>query len=88
MTEIKKERFGTSRITAILKQKGNIADFSPYEQIAVFSIKCLSIYLRLRRKMLVEDLIDLEVRMTMRTRTFPITPTARTRLGEERQWWW
>ena len=46
------------------------------------------IYLRLRRKMLVEDLIDLEVRMTMRTRTFPITPTARTRLGEGRQWWW
>ena len=32
--------------------------------------------------MLVEDLIDLEVRMTIRTRTFPITPTARTRLGK------
>ena len=39
---------GTSRITAILKQKGNIAviswqsaDFPPNEQIAVFPIKCL-----------------------------------------------
>ena len=39
-----------------------------------------SAMLRLRRKRLVEDLIDLEVRMTMRTRTFPTTPTARTRL--------
>ena len=39
-----------------------------------------SAMLRLRRKRLVEDLIDLEVRMTMRTRTLPTTPTARTRL--------
>ena len=46
------------------------------------------IYLRLRRKILVEDLIDLEVRMTMRTSTFPITPTARTRLKEGGKWWW
>ena len=36
--------------------------------------------LRLRRKRFVEDLMDFEVRMTIRTKTFPITPTARTRL--------
>ena len=43
MTESKKGRLGISRITAILKQKGNnavikwqSADFSPNEQIAVF----------------------------------------------------
>ena len=38
--------------------------------------------LRLRRNRLVEDLMDLEVRITMRTNTFPITPTARTRLNK------
>ena len=32
--------------------------------------------------MLVEDLIDLEVRMTISTRMFPSTPTVRTMLGE------
>ena len=49
MTEIKKGRLGTSRITAILKQKGNIAvikwqsaDFPQNEQITVLFI--LSVY--------------------------------------------
>ena len=48
MTEIKKGRLGNSRITAILKQKGNIAvikwqsaDFPPNEEIAFFQ---LSVY--------------------------------------------
>jgi hypothetical protein len=48
VTETKKGRLSTSRITAISKQKGNIAviywqsaDFPPNQQIAVFSIKCL-----------------------------------------------
>ena len=48
-------------------------------QIIRYSVE---FYLRLSRKMLVEDLMDLEVRITIRTSTFPITPTARTRLGE------
>ena len=37
-------------------------------------------HLKFRRKMLVEDLIDLEVRMTTSTRMFPSTPTDRTML--------
>ena len=37
-------------------------------------------HLRFRRNMLVEDLIDLEVRMTTSTRMFPITPTVSTML--------
>ena len=36
--------------------------------------------LRLRRNRFVEDLMDLDVRITIRTSTFPMTPTARTRL--------
>ena len=36
--------------------------------------------LRLRRNRLVEDLMDFEVMITIRTNAFPITPTARTRL--------
>ena len=39
--------------------------------------------LRLRRKRLVEDRIDLEVRITISTSTFPTTPTASTRLNIE-----
>ena len=42
-----------------------------------------SAMLRLRRKRLVEDLMDLEVRMTIRTRTLPTTPTASTKLKHE-----
>ena len=39
-----------------------------------------SAILRFNRNRFVEDLIDLEVRITIKTRTFPITPTASTRL--------
>ena len=42
-----------------------------------------SAMLRLRRKRLVEDRIDLEVRITISTSTFPTTPTASTRLNIE-----
>ena len=38
------------------------------------------VYLKFSRNMLVEDLIDLEVRMTTSTRMFPITPTVSTML--------
>ena len=48
MTETKKRRFGTSRKTKILKQKGNnsiiewqSADFPQISRLLFFSIKCL-----------------------------------------------
>ena len=39
-----------------------------------------SAMLRFNRKRLVDDLMDLDVRMTINTRTFPTTPTANTKL--------
>ena len=43
-----------------------------------------SAMLRFSRNRLVDDRIDFEVRITMRTKTFPITPTASTRLKKNR----
>ena len=39
-----------------------------------------SAMLKFSKNKLVDDLIDLEVRITMRTKTLPTTPTASTRL--------
>ena len=43
-----------------------------------------SAMLRFSRNRVVDDRIDFEVRITMRTNTFPITPTASARLKKNR----
>ena len=40
--------------------------------------------LRFSKNRFVDERIDFDVRITMRTNTFPITPTARTRLKKNR----